>query len=105
MMAKKDIDKEIAEAEAKIDASSKPKTDDDFEKVLLEIPISADNEDDWICIINGHSYQIQRGKQVPVPKCVKKIYENEQRQIRESRERSRKLQNAAAEKGDRLAFN
>lgn len=105
-MARKEIEKEIAEAVDKIETAKKPNTENDpYEKVVLEIPISADNEDDWVCIINGHSYQIQRGQKVVVPKCVKEVYDNEQRQLRESMRRSRELQNAAAAKKDRLAFD
>lgn len=105
MATKKEIDKDIALAEEKIEKFDKPKKDDPYEKVVLEIPASADNEEDWICIINGHSYQIQRGEKVLVPRCVKELYDNEQRQLRESRRRSNELQRAAAEKSERLAFN
>lgn len=101
-MAKKELDKEIEELTTAI---KEPEVKDNpNEKVILEIPISSDNEDDWVCIINGHSYQIRRGEKVLVPKFVKELYDNEQRQLKIARENSRKLQEAAQDKGKQLAF-
>ena len=99
----KTLDEEITEAVEKVE--TKPvKKDNPMEKVFLEIPITSDMEDDWVCIINGHSYQVQRGEKVLVPRCVKEIYDNEQRQVRESYKRSQALQRAAADKEKQLAF-
>ena len=103
-VVEKTIDEEIKEAEKKIEEAKKP-VNNPMEKVFLEIPITNELEDDWVCIVNGHSYQVQRGEKVLVPKFVKEVYDNEQRQVRESYKRSQALQRAAAEKEKQLAFN
>lgn len=96
----KDLEKEIDAIKAK----ETPKNNPD-EKVILEIPISETEQDDWWCCINGKSYLIQRGEKVLVPKAVKEVYDNQQRQRLESYKRSQALQKAAAAKKDRLAFD
>lgn len=102
----KSLDEEIKEAVEKVEQPAKAEKtkDNPMEKVILEIPITSDMEDDWVCIINGHSYQVQRGEKVLVPRCVKEVYDNEQRQVRESYRRSQALQRAAADKEKQLAF-
>lgn len=97
----KTVDEEIKEAVKEIENADKP-VNNPYEKVFLEIPISENETEDWLCIVNGHYYRVQRGKKVLVPKFVKEQYDNEQRQVREAFERSMKLQRAAA---DQLAFN
>lgn len=99
-----DLDRDIKELEQTIEKAKEPKKveKDPYEKVILEIPISENETEDWLCIVNGHYYRVQRGKKVLVPKFVKELYDNEQRQVREAFERSQKLQKAASEQ---LAFN
>ncbi len=105
--AERNIDEEINEAVEKIEKDKTPEKpkDNPMEKVILEIPISNEMQDDWICIINGHSYQVQRGEKVLVPRCVKEVYDNEQRQLKESFRRSQALQKAAEDKEKQLAFS
>ena len=74
------------------------------EKVIIEIPISEQEQDDWFCCINGKTFQVQRGQQVLVPRYVKEVYDNEKRMTEESIRRSRALQNKLAEK-ERNAFS
>lgn len=81
-----------------------PKASNPEEKVVLNVPISEQNTDDWVCIINGKTYQVQRGVDVLVPKYVKEVYDNSVRQQIESLKRSQALQKAALEKKDVLAF-
>lgn len=103
----KSVDEQIEESLKKIEEIKnidKPK-DNPMEKVLIEIPITSELDEDWVCIINGHSYQVQRGEKVLVPRCVKEVYDNQQRQVRESFRRSQALQKAAANKEKQLAFN
>ena len=104
---KENLDNDIKALEQEIEKENAPKKveNDPFEKVPFMIPISAENEDDWICIINGHSYQVQRGKTVIVPKCVVEVYNNQQRQLFESKRRSDELQRAAQDRSSQLAFN
>lgn len=101
------IEEELKDIEQAIEEAKKPKKaeNDPYEKVPFMIPISADNEEDWVCIINGHSYQVQRGRTVLVPKCVVEVYNNQQRQLFESKRRSDELQRAAQDKSSQLAFN
>ena len=104
---REELDKAIEQLEQAIETEKAPKKieNDPYEKVPFMIPISADNEEDWICIINGHSYQVQRGKTVLVPKCVVEIYNNQQKQLYESKRRSDELQRAAQDKSTQLAFD
>lgn len=98
------VEKDIEQLENDIESKktvSAPKSD----MVLLEIPISETEQDDWWCCINGKSYLIQRGEKVLVPRAVKEVYDNQQRQRLESYKRSQALQKAAAAKNDRLAFD
>lgn len=74
------------------------------EKVLLNVPMYEGNVDDWVCIINGKTYQVQRGVDVLVPKYVKEVYDNSVRQQTEALKRSQALQKAALDKKDALAF-
>jgi hypothetical protein len=98
------VEKDIEQLENDIESKktvSAPKSD----MVFLEIPISETEQDDWWCCINGKSYLIQRGEKVLVPRAVKEVYDNQQRQRLESYRRSQALQKAAAAKKDRLAFD
>lgn len=114
-MAKKDtadavntnIDEEIKEAEKTIaESANKIKTNgpNPNEPVLLEIPISETLQDDWVAIINGKTFQVQRGEKVMVPRYVKEVYDNSVRQQKESFRRQQALQRAAESKKEALAF-
>lgn len=104
-MAKKNtIDDEIEAIEKTIASATTPKTPDPEEKVIMEIPISEAEQDDWFCCINGETFQIQRGKQVVVPRKVKEVYENEKRMKELSIQRSRELQERLMNKERNLAF-
>lgn len=101
------IDEEIKEAEESIAKSSKKikaKGPNPNELVLLEIPISETLQDDWVAIINGKTFQVQRGEKVMVPRYVKEVYDNSVRQQRESFRRQQALQRAAESKKEALAF-
>lgn len=104
-MAKKNtIDDEIGAIEKAIASATTPKAPDPEEKVIMEIPISEAEQDDWFCCINGEAFQIQRGKQVVVPRKVKEVYENEKRMKELSIQRSRELQERLMNKERNLAF-
>ena len=88
-----DISEAVKSAEVS-QKSNKKKTN----KVELEIPISAELQDDWVCIINGKTTVVQRGKKVMVDPAVKEVYENQKRMNELSIMRSRELQQKAIEK-------
>ena len=100
----KTIDDEIKEAVEKIEKKEAPKAPDPYEQVLIEIPISEQEQDDWFCAINGKTWQVKRGERVLVPRCVKEVYDNERRMVEESIKRSRALQNKLIQK-EKMAFS
>lgn len=99
----KSVDKSIAEAVNEIESAGKTANDPN-EKVVLEIPLSETQQDDWFCCVNGKTFQVQRGEKVMVPKYVKEVYDNEKRMTELSIKRSQALQRKAAEK-EKLAFS
>lgn len=105
-MAKNTIKDEVDEITKKIDSANEPKkaAKDPEEKVILEIPISEQEQDDWFCCINGETFQIQRGERVLVPRKVKEVYDNEKRMNELSIKRSRELQEKLITKERNLAF-
>lgn len=99
------VEEEIAAATEVVEKAKKkaPKSTGE-EKVLINIPISETEQDDWFCCINGKTFQVQRGEDVLVPKFVKEVYDNQVRMQRESIKRSQALQRKLQEK-EKLAFS
>ena len=97
-MAKEEINEAVAnEATEKVEKAEKPKKEKS-KLVELEIPISAELQDDWVCIINGKTTVVQRGKKVMVDPAVKEVYENQKRMTELSIMRSRALQQKVLDK-------
>lgn len=95
-MAKKEtIDKEIEDLEKTINNQGKiDKSSDAYlmEKVPVKLVKDKQHLTDEIVRVNGFSYQIQRGKTVMVPRFVKEVLDNKERQEQEALERSQELQ-------------
>lgn len=99
------VEEEIAAATEAVEKPKKRNTKSNAEeKVLLEIPISEAEQDDWFCCINGKTFVVQRGEQVLVPKFVKEVYDNQVRMQQLSIMRSRALQQKLQDK-EKLAFS
>ena len=98
------VEEEIAAATEAVEKPKRKAKSNAEEKVLLEIPISESEQDDWFCCINGKTFVVKRGEKVLVPKFVKEVYDNQQRMVRESIKRSQALQQKLAEK-EKLAFS
>ena len=97
-MAKKNINEEFAEFDQEIEEAKKPekidKTSDEYLNQLVPVKLVKDKQHtrDQIVRVNGYAYQIQRGKTVLVPRFVKEVLDNAERQAQEALERSQELQ-------------
>lgn len=92
------VEETVETAEETVEKPKQTKKNNPNELVNLTIPISQEMQDDWFCCVNGKTFQVQRGKEVKVPKWVKEVYDNEQRMETESIMRSRALQKKLADK-------
>lgn len=97
-MAKKNINEEFSEFDQEIEAAKNPekidKTSDEYLNQLVPVKLVKDKQHtrDQIVRVNGYAYQIQRGKTVLVPRFVKEVLDNAERQAQEALERSQELQ-------------
>lgn len=97
-MAKKNINEEFSEFDQEIEEAKNPekidKTSDEYLNQLVPVKLVKDKQHtrDQIVRVNGYAYQIQRGKTVLVPRFVKEVLDNAERQAQEALERSQELQ-------------
>lgn len=66
----------------------------DPHKDLVEVELFKDNDqykDDVFVAVNGHTFQIQRGVPVKVPRYVKEVLDNSRKEKVKLEERLRKL--------------
>lgn len=66
----------------------------DTVKVMLPV-IGANDEEDAFVGVNGVRWQIRRGEEVEVPRCVAEVFRNAEMQKAEARNRRKALQNKA----------
>lgn len=52
--------------------------------VTIKIPLTRNEKDDVYVALNGKSFQIQRGKEVRVPKGVAEILQHREEMLREA---------------------
>ena len=52
--------------------------------VTIKIPLTRNEKDDVYVALNGKSFQIQRGKEVRVPKGVAEILQHSEEMLREA---------------------
>lgn len=53
----------------------------DQPKVKIKLPLDRHNKEDYFVAINGYTFQIKRGVEVSVPKCVAEVIEQSEQMI------------------------
>jgi hypothetical protein len=68
--------------------------------VMITLPLlpGADDDDTAVCGVNGVLYQVKRGEEVEVPRCVAEVFRNADKQKLEARERRKGLQKKGKDK-------
>ena len=69
------------------------KAKEDTVKITLPLLPGADDEDTAVCGVNGVLYQVKRGEEVEVPRCVAEVFQNADKQKLEAKQRRQALQN------------
>lgn len=60
--------------------------------VKIRLPLLSDESDDVAtCGVNGILWQVKRGEEVEVPRCVAEVFQNAEKQKLEARERRQEL--------------
>jgi len=88
-----------------IDKSAKVIPPDEYLKQKVPFQAFKDNDkykDDIVVIINGKTWVIQRGKHVMIPRYVKHVIENSERQKVHSANHNQSLMDIYVQKADRL---
>ncbi len=63
----------------------------DTVKLLLPL-LDGEDDDTAVCGVNGVLWQVKRGEEVEVPRCVAEVFHNAEKQKKEARERRQALQ-------------
>lgn len=74
------------------------KAKEDTVKITLPLLPGADDEDTAVCGVNGVLYQVKRGEEVEVPRCVAEVFQNADKQKLEAKQRRQALQNKGKDK-------
>lgn len=67
----------------------------DLVKITLPVLPGADDDDEAFVGVNGVRWQIRRGEEVEVPRCVAEAFQNADKQKTEARNRRKALQKKA----------
>ena len=56
----------------------------DQPKVKIRLPLDRKNKEDVFVAVNGKTFQIKRGVEVSVPKCIAEVLETSEKMIMDS---------------------